>query len=385
MGTGTAQGRRHVLALLPSWGVGGGIEAYCAAVFEALESLEVPTSNVALLDANGDLGLLRKLRFTITACVTARRLRRELHSILVCHPGLTLVGMLAGIVGTTSRTSIKVLFYGQDVWAVPAPLQWLIRITRLGLVTISNFSAAGLLAIGVSTLLRPGIPREAYNAYTAIGCDRGSRTSAGVRIISTFRLIDAEAKGAYVLIEAVERVRANLPETPVCLVIAGSAPVPVALRKRAASCPWIELVVSPRLEELAELYRTADVFVLATQPVALGTRSGFVGEGFGLVLVEAQLAGLPVVAPRIGGSTEAFLPGVTGTMPFDHTPEALETVLTQLVQFAHTRQRLGGNAYEWARREFDPNAYRFRVGQALRLGVEGDPPLDPPIPLLVPQ
>lgn len=385
MGTGAAPRRGHVIALLPSWGVGGGIEAYCAAVLESLKALEVPTTTVALRRRRGGLGLLRKPYFTVKACVAAWRLRREVTTILVCHSGLTAVGILTGIFGAASRGSIKVLFYGKDVWTISTPLQWLIRISGVGLVTISNFSAAGLLGLGLSTVLRPGIPRATFDAYTAIGRDRGSRSSPGIRIISTFRLIDAESKGAYVLIEAVERVRTRLPDTPIRLVIAGSGPAPQSLRERVTSLPWVELVPSPRLDELAKLYESSDVFVLATQPVAPGRKTGFVGEGFGLVLVEAQLAGLPVVAPRIGGSADAFLPGLTGTMALDHTPEALETVLTQLVQSAHIRERLGANAYEWARLEFNPNEYMLQVGRALGLRVEGRTALARRPPLVITQ
>ena len=71
--------------------------------------------------------------------------------------------------------------------------------------------------------------------------------------------------------------------------------------------------------ELAHELAAADLFVLATQ-----TRSGrgSVGEGFGLVLLEAQAAGTPVIAPAYGGSHEAYVEGVTGMAPTDESVEA---------------------------------------------------------------
>ena len=48
-----------------------------------------------------------------------------------------------------------------------------------------------------------------------------------------------------------------------------------------------------------------------------------VGEGFGLVLLEAQAAGTPVIATAYGGSHEACIEGVTGVAPADESAEAL--------------------------------------------------------------
>jgi glycosyltransferase involved in cell wall biosynthesis len=46
-------------------------------------------------------------------------------------------------------------------------------------------------------------------------------------------------------------------------------------------------------------------------------------EGLPNSLVEAQLAGVPVVSTDVGGARETFVPGVTGRLVDVHTPEAL--------------------------------------------------------------
>jgi glycosyltransferase involved in cell wall biosynthesis len=81
--------------------------------------------------------------------------------------------------------------------------------------------------------------------------------------------------------------------------------------------------------DLADELAAADLFVLATQ-----TRSGrrAVGEGFGLVLLEAQAAGTPVIAPAYGGSREAYIEGVTGVAPLDESAEALLRSLQDLLE-----------------------------------------------------
>jgi glycosyltransferase involved in cell wall biosynthesis len=46
-------------------------------------------------------------------------------------------------------------------------------------------------------------------------------------------------------------------------------------------------------------------------------------EGLPNSLVEAQLAGVPVVATDVGGARETFVPGVTGRLVDVHSPERL--------------------------------------------------------------
>ena len=72
-------------------------------------------------------------------------------------------------------------------------------------------------------------------------------------------------------------------------------------------------------QELVDLYGGADIFVLASRQ---HRRPGPAGEGFGIVLAEAALAGLPVMAPANDGSRDAFVPGLTGMRPVDQSVEA---------------------------------------------------------------
>ncbi len=54
-------------------------------------------------------------------------------------------------------------------------------------------------------------------------------------------------------------------------------------------------------------------------------------EGFGLVLVEALAAGLPVVATRVGGAEELITPGVNGFLVPPADPEALAAAILNVL------------------------------------------------------
>ena len=75
-------------------------------------------------------------------------------------------------------------------------------------------------------------------------------------------------------------------------------------------------------------------------------------EGFGMSLLEGAAAGLPSVASRIYGITDAVVDGETGLLVPVRDPSALAQALERLVVDPALRQRLGTAARERAVRSF---------------------------------
>jgi glycosyltransferase involved in cell wall biosynthesis len=98
----------------------------------------------------------------------------------------------------------------------------------------------------------------------------------------------------------------------------------------------------------------ADLFVLATR--TRGGRASF-GERFGLVLLEAQVTGTPVVGPAYGGSGDAHLDRVTGIALVNESAGDLAKVLDQLLRDRARLAAMGRRAAEWARERFSPEHY----------------------------
>lgn len=91
-----------------------------------------------------------------------------------------------------------------------------------------------------------------------------------------------------------------------------------------------------------------------TDPFGLATRTRHSrhpsSESFGLVLLGAQVAGTPVVAPACGGSHDAYRGQITGVAPTEATAESLSETLGTLLQ----RAQMGQRAPEEARDAFSP-------------------------------
>ncbi|MGO4781309.1 glycosyltransferase, partial [Lysobacter sp. 2RAB21] len=76
-------------------------------------------------------------------------------------------------------------------------------------------------------------------------------------------------------------------------------------------------------------------------------------EGFGIVLLEAAAAGIPVVASRHGGIPEAVLDGVTGLLSDERDANALADHLCTLVGSASLRDQLGSAARSRVETQFN--------------------------------
>ncbi|MDF4251460.1 MULTISPECIES: D-inositol-3-phosphate glycosyltransferase [unclassified Streptomyces] len=108
---------------------------------------------------------------------------------------------------------------------------------------------------------------------------------------------------------------------------------PEGLQKLAARLGIADLVAfRPPVgqEQLADWYRAASVLVMPSY-----------SESFGLVAVEAQACGTPVVAAAVGGLPVAVRDGVSGYLVAGHDPAEYARALRRFADDPHLPDRLG--------------------------------------------
>ena len=351
-----------VIALVPSRGSGGGIEAYVGTVLQAIKGTPWDLHVLVLAANGGQPSTVRKsaLGLKVARLIASRKLRSLSAVRILCfHPGLVPVAGLVAI-ALGSRASVATFFYGAEIWTAKARDRLLWRRYGGRLITISSFSAGALSELGNACVLPPGIDETAYHALRSLPIIR-RQTSEPLHLLSVFRLGDFVDKGGEVIVEAVERLRGA--GYSVDVTFAGTRPTQRGPMTRATvGRPWIQVVEGPSASELHALYEGSDLFVLATR-----TRSERppTGEGFGIVLVEAALAGLATVAPAFGGSDDAFIENVTGLKPADQSVGALEQTLRWVIDRPEDRARLASNGRQWASAMFDPERHRTRIRAVL--------------------
>lgn len=132
-------------------------------------------------------------------------------------------------------------------------------------------------------------------------------------------------KGQDVLLRAMPRVLERIPHCS--LVLAGDGPCRKSLESLASELELdghVRFIGDQRPNELALQYACCDVF-------AMLSRRG-VKESFGLVYLEANLFGKPVVAGRTGGVPEAVLAGRTGHLVDPQNVEDAADAISHLLQ-----------------------------------------------------
>lgn len=109
--------------------------------------------------------------------------------------------------------------------------------------------------------------------------------------------------------------------------------------------PWRESVILLfNYKNIPDLLASSDIFVYATPDNS--------NDSLPRALLEAQAAGLPVVATDTSGCPEIVCDGTTGfTVPYDAS--ALADKILKLMDRPHLRQGMGREARKWIPRQFN--------------------------------
>ncbi len=152
--------------------------------------------------------------------------------------------------------------------------------------------------------------------------------------VSVCRLV--EKKGIDKTLRAFALLLPRHPDTRYLIV--GTGPYETALQALARQLGIAEQVVfaGPVTEdELVEHYQLGEVFVMPNRELPDGDT-----EGFGLVFLEANGCGLPVIAGRDGGSRDAVRHGETGLVVNGHVVPEILAAMTLLREDGSERERL---------------------------------------------
>ena len=350
-GGGGARAERALL-LAPSRGLGGGIERYLQTVESAFADAGVASRRVDLARPGlaGHRALLAEATSALAGIAGPARPR-----LVVGHRSLLPV---AAVLARTRRVDgISLVCHGSDVWKSRRNPRsglesWLMSRHDVRLVAVSGFTAGALISHGLATILPPGLSRSWFGELVGAGRDAAADATsrAGRGVMTAFRLTEWRDKGLPQLTAAL----AALGRGDVRLTVCGSGAPPADLVAHVRRYPWCTL--RPGLDDagLAAQFARANLFVLATR-TRPGNRPS--GEGFGLVLLEAQVAGTAVVGPAHGGSPGAYLEGITGETPREESVPALAQVLDGLLARPGRLGRMGARGAQWARARFDPDRY----------------------------
>ena len=339
----------------------GGAERVAAELLAALRARG--DVDVHLVAASAASDRLEFAGFAFRALRNLWRLarRREIDAVLfTAFPTAWMALLLAPVFRRHGVTGAAIC-HGQDITWPVAPYQWLLPrvFAALDLILpVSQATGAECLARGVS-------PRRLK--VVANGADLG-RFAAPPAFEARRAILEAafpmEARGLgaedFVLCAVgrqVERkghawfVREVMPrlDPGTRLWLAGDGPQSAAISasvRQAGLADRVRLLGAVTDAQLHALYRGADLMVMPNVPIADDI------EGFGLVMIEANLNGLPVVASDLEGPGEVVSDGVNGRLAPPLDAAAFAGLIDELRRDPATRGRLGSQGEAFVRRTF---------------------------------
>ncbi|MDO5513234.1 D-inositol-3-phosphate glycosyltransferase [Corynebacterium sp.] len=192
-------------------------------------------------------------------------------------------------------------------------------------------------------MFTPGTDRNTERSRRLLGIPLDAELVAFVGRLQQF-------KGPQVLIRAAAEMVGRRPERKLRVIICGGASGAAATERQYLELAR-ELGVARRIrfldprppEELVTIYQAADIVAVPSY-----------NESFGLVAMEAQACGTPVVAARVGGLPVAVAEGETGLLVDGHATADWADALESLLDDDDTRLRMAGEAvahaanFSWA-------------------------------------
>ena len=279
----------------------------------------------------------------------------------------------------TARTGVPYVAFthGLEVSAVRMPggglpLRAIGR--RAGAVTFVSHWCRDLLrpAFGDGPrfeLLPPAVDHREFNPVVG-GDDVRARHGLGDRpvVVCVSRLV--ERKGQDQLIRALPELRRRVPDAALLVVGGGphrSALEALARRHGVAAHVCFTGVVSE--EELPAHFAAGDVFAMPCRE----RRRGLEVEAFGIVFIQSQAVGVPVVAGNIGGVPDAVGGDDTGLLVDGADLAAVTDAVAELLGDPDRARAMGEAG---ARRVADGFTWSTRTRQLRELlaAVAGSPP-----------
>jgi UDP-glucose:(heptosyl)LPS alpha-1,3-glucosyltransferase len=190
-------------------------------------------------------------------------------------------------------------------------------------------------------VVHPGVNVARFSTPDRAACRAEIRGRYGIGASDTLLLfvgMNFEVKGLETIIEALAKARMARPEANIRLLVVGRGNEG-KYRKMAQALGIADAVTfaGTQVEGLERYYRAADVFVML---------SAF--DTFGMVVLEAMAAGLPVIVSPNVGAKDLVEEGVNGfVLP---TPQGVDAAAGSIVRMTDdtTRHAMGAAAAQTA-------------------------------------
>ncbi|MEK7631451.1 MAG: glycosyltransferase [Patescibacteria group bacterium] len=265
-------------------------------------------------------------------------------------------------------TKVVVITHGMDILSYDTAGGIRRRMLRKNLpkadlvIANSQFTNTHLKRLGVAesrrVVVTPGADAPEQR-MDKIAARKTLKLSPDAQVLLTVgRLV--QRKGHVLAIDAVASLAQKYPNLHYLIV--GRGAEETHIRTRIAKHHLEQRIhVLNNVEDTNTVYAAADLFVF---PSFEGKRGDV--EGFGLVSVEAQAHGLPVIASNTGGIPETINPGITGELVEPGEADEIAKAIEPFLKDPFRLQRYSDRARKFAKEQFSWETRRKRIAELLQ-------------------
>jgi len=278
---------------------------------------------------------------------------------------------LAAELSRLHQLPYAIIGHGIEMWSALAPAKVeALRHAEWG-IAVSRFTAEKMAEKGLArhkiSILPPHVDTHFFVMDKGLGKSlRQKRGWNGKKVLLTVGRLAADEryKGHDTVIQA---LRLALPAQPDLLyVIAGDGddrPRLEALTADYGLQDHVQFLGYVPEEDKVALYNACDVFIMVSQANERDNR--WVGEGFGIVFLEANACGKAVIGPDVGGALDAIEDGVSGLLVSPDDVSAVSRAILALAGDPVLCRQLGEQGRQRAERRFSLEMLNHQVGELL--------------------
>jgi len=320
--------------------------------------MELPESRVKLINEGNPRGFLLELFFKVFGIIPKdiKRWIKDIHPQLI-HAHFGDDGTTVLPIALKFKLPLIVSFLGTDAtlkdeYARHAYLRrrlYLLRRKRLAKHVSQVVVPSQFLK---NRVIEHGFPSEKIHIlYHGVNLSRFKRTISETdpgNVLFVGRLVPR--KGLNYLISALSRVKEQFPA--VTLTVIGDGPDRESCQEQAKLelANGFEFMGFQSHDVVRDTMSKAAVFCLPSITLPTGET-----ETFGLVFIEAQAMGVPVVSFDIGGIPEVVVDGKTGFLCPEGDVFSLAEKILILLKNPDLRQQMGNAGSAWVKKMFDLN------------------------------
>jgi phosphatidylinositol alpha-1,6-mannosyltransferase len=371
---------RHLLVTNDFLPKTGGIQVYLHELWRRLEPGRVVIltasshPDAAEFDRVSEL-VIERVRATTLFLPSLRALRAIEAAITRHQPDLVLLDPAwpLGLLGPRLSRPYGVILHGAEVTVpgrlplVASSLRYVLRHASVA-ICAGGYPEAEARRNAAEYLppvlqIPPGVDTSRFRpleAYRRPEVRRSLGLADDSLLVSSYsRLVPR--KGMDTLIRASAQLASDFPTLQVAIGGAGRDLTRLEKLVKATKAPVTFLGRVPD-QQLSDWLGASDLLVMDCRSRWMGLEQ----EGFGMVFVEAAATGLAQIAGRSGGSHEAVLDGVTGTVVNNsRSAKSLAEAMRALLDDVDLRHRYASQSRAIALEEFDWTTLADRLGRGL--------------------